>query len=79
MLDATAMQCVFSERPNVLSEMRGCPARRFLGKRIPDKRPEESLLQFLVGILIQSFTLRVSIVRLLKYEHQHSHYLLVTI
>ena len=28
----------------ILSEMRGCPARQFLGRRIPDKRPEESLM-----------------------------------
>ena len=46
-----------------LSEMRGRPAGRFLGEMTTPRRPGESLLQFLVGIFSQNFTLRVSIVR----------------
>jgi hypothetical protein len=30
-----------------------------------------NLLQFLIGIFRQNFTLRVSVIRLLKYEHPH--------
>jgi hypothetical protein len=60
--------------------MRGRPGRRFLGEMATPRRPEESLLQFLVGFFFsQYFTVRVSIVRLLKYEHLHSQYLWVTI
>jgi hypothetical protein len=59
----------------ILSEMRGRPAGRFLGDMTTPRRPEESLLQFLVGIFSQNFTLRVSIVRPLKYEHLHIKYL----
>jgi hypothetical protein len=62
-----------------LSEMRGRPGRRFLGEMTTPRRPGESLLQFLVGIFSQNFTVRVSIVRLLKYEHLQLQYLWVTI
>ena len=55
------------------------PAGQFLGEMTTPRRPGESLLQFLVGIFSQNFTLRVSIVRLLKYEHLHMKYLRVTI
>jgi hypothetical protein len=51
--------------------MRGRPAGRFLGDMTTPRRPGESRLQYLVGIFSQNFTLRVSIVRLLKYEHLH--------
>ena len=61
-----------------LSEMRGRPARRFLGEMTLPRRLGESLLQFVVGILSQKITLRVSIVRLLKYEHQHYQYSFLT-
>jgi hypothetical protein len=49
--------------------MRGRAAGRFLGEMTTPTRPGESLLQFLAGIFSQNFTLRVSIVRLLEYEH----------
>ena len=42
-------------------------------------RPGESLLQFLVGIFSQNFTLQVSRVQLLKYEHPHIQNTVVTI
>ena len=67
------------DKKETLSEMRGRAARRFLGEMTTPTRPGESLLQFLVGIFSQNFTLRVSIVRLLKYEHLHMKYLRVTI
>jgi hypothetical protein len=63
---------------NSRSEMRGRPARRFLGEKTFPRRPGESLLQLLVRIFGQNFTLRVSYVRLLKYEHQHFQYTQVT-
>jgi hypothetical protein len=62
-----------------LFEMRGRPAARFLGDMTTPRRPGESLLQCLVGIFSQNFTLWVSIVRLLKYEHLHIKYRSVTI
>jgi hypothetical protein len=62
-----------------LFEMRGRPAGRFLGDMTTPRRPVESLLQSLEGIFSQNFTLRVSIVRLLKYEHLHMKYPFVTI
>jgi hypothetical protein len=68
--------CTGIEHP---SEMRGRPAGRFLGGMTTPTRPRESLLQFLVGIFSQNFTLRVSRVRLLKYEHQYFQYPRVTI
>jgi hypothetical protein len=63
----------------MLSEMRGRPAGRFLGEMTTPTRPGESLLQFLVGIFRQNFALRVSRVRLLKYEHPHVQNTRVTI
>jgi hypothetical protein len=53
--------------------MRGRPAGRFLGDMTTPRSPGEYLLQFLGGVFSQNFTLRVSIVRLLKYEHLHKH------
>ena len=39
-----------ARRGTLLSEMRGRAARRFLGEITTPRRPEESLVQFLVGI-----------------------------
>ena len=59
--------------------LRGRPAGRFSGEITTPGSPGESLLQFLVGICSRNFTLRVSIVRILKYEHPHIQDLRVTI
>jgi hypothetical protein len=68
-----------ANKQHILSEMHDRPAGRFLGDMTAPRRPGGSVLQFLVGIFSQNFTLRVSIVRLLKYEHLHIMYPSVTI
>ena len=50
------LQYVLNLVGSSLSEMRGRPARRFLGEIATPRRPGESLLQFLAGIFSQKFS-----------------------